>query len=105
MDPEDQNKLKTQIDTLKQLSERMKLGKNFQSFRSDVVYEAQNMIDCQSHELNKKITELSKNSDLVVMNLPKQSDDVSDQEFMEFCEKITKCFFLNIYWILICLCY
>lgn len=90
--PETQEKIKNQIDILKQLNERKKLGKGFQSFRSDVVHEAQNMIECQSHELNQKILEKSVNVDLVVMNLPKYSEDEEDaKEFMEICEGMTKC--------------
>lgn len=99
--PNEKDKIKNQIDTLRLLNERTKLGKGFQSFRSDVIFEAQNMIECQSHELNKKIIDKSKTADLVVMNLPKKSDDVSDSEFMGFCERLTKCFLFQIYVILI----
>lgn len=60
------------------------------------MYEAENMLVCQSYDLNKKILERSKDSDLVVLNLPKQDKDVSEIEFMEFCEKLSKCKFLII---------
>lgn len=49
------------------------------------------MIDIQSHELNKKITEKSQNSDLVIVNLPNHYEDITDNEYLEFCEKLTKC--------------
>lgn len=76
---------------LKQLSERVKNNQGFRSIRSEAIYEAQDMIDIQSHELNKKITEKSQNSDLVIVNLPNHYEDITDGEYMEFCEKLTKC--------------
>lgn len=76
---------------LKQLSERVKNNQGFRSIRSEAIYEAHDMIDIQSHELNKKITEKSQNSDLVIVNLPNHYEDITDNEYLEFCEKLTKC--------------
>lgn len=88
---------------MKQLSERVKSNQGFKSMRSDAIFEAHDMIDIQAHELNKKITEKSLHSDLVLMNLPKHYEDITDVEYMDFCEKLTKCIFLFIFGLKICL--